>query len=240
MNNEGLLNFLNKTKKGRGLKETAKALIYGRDDYPPNVRKFMADNKYKKIVNIKVGKIPIEALTKEKGDLLTFGKYSQVLKNHNLDNLYHDWLELELDDGKKYKLEKNEVVTVKPYSDEIVKNAQYMDVPFNNNIRVNKFLKVPLIKKGKDFLRYDVTGSNCQDFVKIILNESKIDDKKIDDFVKQPTEGIFREKEFKVPIAISNAITNVAEKLNIIKDGAGKRNNIRNDIRNDIRNNKKK
>lgn len=229
MEKEGLLNYINNSYinnnsnlQGRGLKDTVKALVYGRDDYPPHVRQFIKDNKYKQIKKIKVGKSPIEALTKEKGDILTFGKYSQVLKKNNIDDLYHDWLEIELDDGKKYIIEKNEVISVEELKQKY-KNPQYLDVPITNNIRVNNFLKKPLAKKGKDLLKYNVTDNNCQDFVQTVLNESKVNDKKIDEFVKQPTKGIFEEKEFKVPIIVSNVITDIAEKINIIKEGAGRK-----------------
>ena len=78
-----------KVQKGKGIIDTAKALLFGRTKLPPQVRKILEKYGDKEIDYIQVARNPLATTTKMALDAVSFGSFSKRAKKLPYDELYH-------------------------------------------------------------------------------------------------------------------------------------------------------
>ncbi len=78
-----------KVQKGKGIVDTAKALLFGRTQLPPQVRKILEKNGNTEIDYIQVARNPLATTTKMALDAVSFGAFSKRAKKLPYDKLYH-------------------------------------------------------------------------------------------------------------------------------------------------------
>ncbi len=134
------------------------------------------------------GNIPIRTLSIIRSPLkdimlgalnkLSFGKFEELQKKHNLPVLYHLSLVAGLETGENIIIEKNEVVHVDLLKKEnrIDSTTEYMDVPVNKTITLTDMIDKTIKLMGNErFFDYDGLGvdgkaNNCQNFVLGLLS----------------------------------------------------------------------
>jgi hypothetical protein len=173
-------------------------LIYGfgwrhlflgpRKTVPPQVRAFLKDHEGRSVVGITVGKAPISSLSRKVVNALTFGNYNKRLKAKGYDAGNHAYMVVTLDDGSKYKMEKNHVVEIAPagaksYWDKIDKSSH--DTPLDERelqvtqpIPLGTFMSngekyASTGDKQHEFWKYDPVNANCQYYVDDLVSGNK-------------------------------------------------------------------
>ena len=99
------------------------------------------------------------------------------------------------------------------------KDAESKLVKVNKSLTLNTVMANTKKKMGRKFLPYSAYNNNCQDFLMAILKSNKLGNQTIYKFVKQNTTSIFKTNP--VFTGITNFITDLGAKINILKEGAG-------------------
>jgi hypothetical protein len=203
---------------------------------PPNIRKWLEKNGNEKIEKISVCRKPVQKAIKKVLDIISFGKFSKSLKGLHYDDIFHLYIYITID-GTSYRIEKNEVVTIK--KDNRIMKEDCIDISlmissksgiqFSSNagnkqlkkrkIRLNKFMQ-----RGENyqsnFWAYNPKGNNCQNFVESLLVSNKLI--KIGDeqhkFIKQDSEAIFKNNP-KYLAKFGKTLTDIAAVFDIFKEG---------------------
>jgi hypothetical protein len=205
---------------------------------PPKIRKWIKKNGDKKIQKISVCRKPVQRAIKKVLDIISFGKFSKSLKGLHYDDIFHLYIYITID-GTSYRIEKNEVVTIK--KDNRVMKEDCIDISLmkssksgiqftwdgenineelkKRKIRLNKFMKKGE-KYQSNFWGYNAKGNNCQNFVESLLVSNKLI--KIGDkqhkFIKQDSEAIFK-KNPKYLAKFGKTVTDIAAVFDILKSG---------------------
>ena len=87
------------------------------------------------------------------------------------DKVYHNSLIFTLENGKKYKMEKNAVVEYFPVSGPD-KGAKVIDVPLNGKELTLKEMVDNAAKDNADMWKYRADSNNCQQFTRDIIERN--------------------------------------------------------------------
>jgi hypothetical protein len=220
--------FYNKKKMGllpgAGLPNNlkiAKAVILGRQDYPPKVRNILKKYGNEIIVSYKLKRTPVSKLLTTALSTVSMGEFGSRLKNSDYDELFHLFLEMTTQSGKRISVEKNEVIVmnVSPPSrpKEEVENIT-SNIP--SGLTINSLMNNTRKRMGDSkFFNYSAKSSNCQDMILNILMSNNIGDISDRNFVKQDTDFLFENLPYLRKI--SNTITTIGARANVLTDGAG-------------------
>jgi hypothetical protein len=72
----------------------AKAVIMGRNDYPPKVRNIFKKYGNEIIVSYKLKRTPVSSLITTALNVVSFGEFNKRFKNSDYDELFHLFLEM--------------------------------------------------------------------------------------------------------------------------------------------------
>ena len=230
ISNIPILQKFSKKIKGSGLIDKiksgvkiVKALITGRDDYPPAVRDFIKSHENNKIIKIRVAKAPISKVISKLGNVASLGELNKDMKKYSYDDLFHLWLEFTLDNNKTYTTEKDEVIKIREggnlYSDR--EKNDFMDVKLKQPINIVDFFYKPLKAEGKKLLEYSAEKYNCQHYVISLLKYSNLDTPELHKFVLQNVFEMLNDKKYSFHKKVAKLITKLGEKIDIVRHGAG-------------------
>ena len=156
------------------------------------MRSFINREGNKSIKSMYVARQPVHSGIQKFLDVLSFGNYSKRKKKLGYDDVYHNYLIVELENGKKYKIEKNHVVETREASKSDLSNEKYLVPLLDRDIKLDKLIG-NAAKDDSKFWRYDPANKNCQWFVQDVLENNGLDrnitDKKAKEVVK-PQDGI--------------------------------------------------
>jgi hypothetical protein len=169
---------------------------------------------------------PIQSTINKALDFITLGKWNEVRSKYAYDKLFHLGLEVEVktsasnDFTRRYTIEKNEVISVKP-SKATTEQTETVEVPLNGGGHtINGLLKGGQSVLADKFFTYDAFTNNCQDFIMAILLGSGLGTPSLYNFVKQPVDKLLTElPEYTAPVA--RAITDTAGAIDTILYGRG-------------------
>ena len=198
----------------------AKALILGRNDYPPKVRNILKKYGSEVIVSYKLKRTPVSKLLTTALSAVSMGEFGDRLKNSEYDELFHLFLELTTANGKRISVEKNAVINM-DVSPSTRPNEEVEDIVSNipPGLTINDLMNNTNKRMGSSFFNYSAKSNNCQDFIINILNANNIGDESDREFVKQDTDHLF--KNLPYLRKISNTVTTLGAKVNVITEGAG-------------------
>jgi len=211
------------SKKGKGLLDTAKALWYGRDKLPPNVRKIMEKHGNDEIDYIQVARNPLASSTKLALDVASLGTFSRdakkLMKEKSYDSLFHLYMVITLKNGKNILTEKNAQINMEYKG--VRRDATSKLVSVNKKLSLNTLMANTKKRMGAKFLPYDGFKNNCQSYIISILKANNLGNETIYKFVKQDTSGIF--KTSPIFAKVTRLVTDLGAKLDILKQGAGQK-----------------
>jgi hypothetical protein len=169
-----------KNQKGEGvisdtydaIKRRVNAIREGPSGAPSSrLKKFINENN-NKIVSVQLGKKPIIKPVHKFLDAVSFGRFSKKAKELNYDSVFHNYLIITLDNGKKIKLEKNAIVEYKPAKESDFKH-EIFDIPLNGKeLTLTEMINKASDGKGKDFWKYSADRNNCQEFTRSMIVEN--------------------------------------------------------------------
>lgn len=215
---QGLLDLAKKTIGV--VKDTASAIIYGRKDFPPNVRSILDEYGDKIITGITLGRTPLGKPMMSALQIASGNTFAQKLSNTPYDKLFHLFICLDFS-GKKVMLEKNEVINAKigcrlPKDTE-TRVITSSDIP--SGLTLSGALKKTQDRMKGKFFPYSAYDNNCMDFIAEFLRANNLGSEADISWVKQETKVLFEGNERLRKIV--NTITDIGARVDVLKQGAG-------------------
>lgn len=160
---------------------------------PNNIDKFMKTQGHKQMVHFKVCRTPVNKIVQKVLNMMTRGKIDEVKKKYNYDDMYHLYVIITFSDGKRYELQKNQIVEIKPYSGKTQTNSTCKESNVNGYV-FNDIMKKLEKKYPNTLYLYEGWSSNCQDFLNKFTLESRIN---MTDFIMQYWKDPFEKKHMR-------------------------------------------
>lgn len=203
------------SKKGSGLFSYIKSKVSkfhsalrGR---PKALNELMNNTQGVGVLNITVCRKPINSVFQKVMNVLSLGKVNERLEKEKYDALFHLYAVFSLGNGETWLIEKNERVTVNRGNRN---NTDCEPTLFLNDGKDIKTYIENLEKLGvANIYEYNSTTSNCQDFIKKLLNSNGIG--AYDKFILQNVANILPD----VVKNFSKLLTDVAAVGNVIING---------------------
>ena len=148
---------------------------------PQNVKTALNKIGTNKIISARIGRTPVQAIIQ--GALKT-------VANVPYDDLFHLFIELTLDNGQKWVLEKIERINLVK-EDRTKKAGAEFTSSFPVNKSVDEVFQNTRNRMGEKFLPYQSASNNCQYFIMGVLDGNGLNNSERTAFVKQDTKAIF-------------------------------------------------
>ena len=200
----------------------AKAVLLGRNDLPPKVRNILKKYGNDIIVNYTLKRTPVSSLLRSALSAVSLGEFGKRYKESDYDDLFHLFLELTTQSGKKIIVEKNEVINLEVSQPARPKEEVEDILNFPTGLTIKQLLQNTKERMGQsDFYNYSAKDNNCQHFIINILDANNIGDESDREFVKQDTDFLFENLDFLRKF--SNTVTTIGARVNVLTTGAGKK-----------------
>ena len=148
---------------------------------PKSVKNALNQIGDKKVISARLGRTPVQAVIQ--GAL-------KVVANVPYDDLFHLFIELTLDNGQKWVLEKIERINLVK-EDRSKKQGAEFTSSFPVNKTVDELFQNTKNRMGDKFLPYQSASNNCQYFIMGVLDGNGLNNSERTSFVKQDTKAIF-------------------------------------------------
>ena len=201
--------------KGSGLSEIAHSLWYGRTDLSPSIKLLLKKEGDIPIRSMEIYRNPITEVFKTVANLISLGQFNKNMKQAELDDLFHLKLVVELTNGYKTSIEKEEEIKMKQ-NPHTASKTEKLKVSIPEGLTLNSLMENTEKKMGKKFNAYEADINNCQNLVLNILRGNGLANEENEKFVKQNTSKLFDNTHLK-PIADLGILLN--RKVNIIREG---------------------
>jgi hypothetical protein len=169
-----------------------KEILDFKEIVPNNVKQALNKIGDSQIVSARLGRTPVQAVIQGALKLVASVQY---------DNLFHLFIELTLDNGQKWILEKIERITLVKEDRSKKAGAEFTaSFPANPNgstgyggvpLSVNELFQNTKNQMGDRFLPYQSASNNCQVFIMGVLDGNGLNNSERTAFVKQDTKAIF-------------------------------------------------
>jgi len=202
------------------VEDYGKAVIYGRMDYPPKVRNILKKYGQEIVQSLTIMRTPVSKVLTGALSLFSLGKFGKRM-SRSFDELFHLFLEIRTESGKRLSVEKNEVINMDLNPAKRDK-TEVKDVVNNlpQGLTIDEMLNKTEEYMGKrKYFSYSARDNNCQDFIVSIFRANKIGDEQDIAFIKQDTKSLFRDLPYLRKL--SNTITDIGGRFNVITTGRG-------------------
>jgi len=124
--------------------------------------KFLEQTSGQKVVKMELGRKPLLKPVRGAMDVLSAGKFSKKAKELNYDDVFHQYMIYTLEDGSKWKVEKNAVVEHKPATKEDYQNEVF-DIPLKGkDLTLKQMIDTASTGNETGFWKYRAGSNNCQ------------------------------------------------------------------------------
>jgi hypothetical protein len=175
-----------------------------KDYVPTNVKNALNRIGDKQVVSARCGRTPVQAVIQGALKLVADVPY---------DDLFHLFIELTLDNGQTWALEKIERINLVK-DDRSKKQGAEFTSSFPVNKTVNELFENTRNKMGSRFLPYQSASNNCQVFIMGVLDGNGLNNSELTSFVKQDTKSIFKDNP--VLRKFANTLTDIGGYANAI------------------------
>jgi hypothetical protein len=179
-----------------------------KENVPESVKNALNKIGDNNIVSARLGRTPVQAIIQ--GALKT-------IVNIPYDDLFHLFIELTLDNGQIWILEKIERINLVKENRSSKKGAEFTS-SFPVNKTVNELFINTKNKMGSKFLPYQSANNNCQIFIIGVLDGNELNNSERTSFVKQDTKSIFKNNPALRKFA--NTLTDIGGYANAIMQSA--------------------
>lgn len=163
------------------------------------------------ITQMQIIRKPVEEYVKILLQGISKGSYDDAVKNSPYDKMFHLSMRL----NGKYRLEKNEVISLSHAAANLDDGAEFVRVAIPRGEDQPPITIRSLLEKTKEhmgplaFTDYNARSNNCQDFVMAVLNANGLCTEMLESFTHQNAETIFQGMPGVVS-SIAETLTDVA------------------------------
>ena len=172
----------------------------------------------KRILGITLKRTPVSGLLTGALNVFSGGEFGRRQKLKDYDELFHLFMEFNLDGGKRITLEKNERITMTINAPNRPNTEVERVSPIPTNLDLNTIIAKTKDRMGdKAFFDYSAKDNNCQDFLVNVMKANNIGNADDMTFVKQQTQELFRD----MPRLrkLSNTLTSIGARGKVILEG---------------------
>jgi hypothetical protein len=170
----------------------------------------------KTIVSAEVVRSPVQSIVQQAINFVSGGEFKKAIADKPYDDIFHLMIVLTLEDGKKYSLEKNAIITLRPTKG---RSGESMSVSVPAGLTLNKALEKTAEAMGDAYATYSARDNNCQDFILAFLKANGMGDAKDYTFVKQDVKTLFGKTDFLRKF--TNTVTDIGAKVTTLIEGEG-------------------
>ena len=188
---------------------------------PPKSRQLLERIGDEPITTMQIIRTPIESYINKALNLLSLGKWDQVVKEMGYDKLFH----LSIFLNNKYVFHKIETPTLSQ-ENPIRQNSELKNVNISSlrNNSISKFIDETRRYMGdENFSRYDPAYLNCQHFITAALSANNVITPELNTFINQDAIQIFQ-KLPKYVKDVATTITDIGARVNRAIQGEGVKN----------------
>jgi hypothetical protein len=184
----------------------------------PKFRKFLKQYGKSSIVKISICRAPVISFAQKALNITSLGAWERAKTKIDQNDIYHLCMYLTFDNGKTYRIEKNEVITVEKTSK---MKGDCIDVSMNGRkIQLNNFIENSRKHDPLTFYLYSSKTNNCQLFVANLMKYNNLLTREIKEFVLQDTVKLFEQLPSFIE-KVANVTTNLAARVDILIHGRG-------------------
>jgi len=196
--------------------------VTGRGDQgSPHVRNVLKETENVPIVRAAVCREPVKSSIQKILNVVSFGAFKKKVNSLGYDQVYHLFLHVGLQNGNSYRIEKNEVVTISSGGPPSGMGSACQNVPIRGTYSINDMFNKGIQGVGEhDFWHYDFASTNCQHFVRTLLNGVRWLTPELQKFIMQDAGELVKT----VPSVFKkfgNFLTNLASKFDVLFHGRG-------------------
>jgi hypothetical protein len=180
------------------------------------VRNFLKKVGDMPIVSAEVLRSPVQSIVQAALNAVSLGSFKKEMKEKPYDDIYHLFLIVTLENGKKVSIEKNAIITIMYAKD---RKGERMPVSVPSGLTINKALEKTEQAMGDLFATYSAKNNNCQDFILAFLKSNGMGDEKVYAFVKQDVGSLFGKSDFLRKF--TNTVTDIGAKVSTLIEGEG-------------------
>lgn len=157
------------------------------ENLSPKSVKFLKANGDTVITKIRVEKKPLDKGVNTLLNTISLGTFQKAKKDLDYDEMFHLYMVI----NDKFVIEKNELLNMGTYTTDA--NSQSMDVPnIPDGLTINQLVEKGQKAMGADFQKYDAFSTNCQDFIKRVLDANGLLTPSLKDFIMQDAVGVLK------------------------------------------------
>ena len=146
------------------------------------------------IVQIQVARTPLEGYITGFINVISFGKFKEMLKKRGFDKLFHLFMICKLENGVNILLEKNEVITIVEHNKPFTENTDYIDILPPDGLTINEMVNTAQQEMGNDaYFSYDPFKNNCQVYIAHLLDGVGLYDEDAKNFIMQDVSELYQD-----------------------------------------------
>jgi len=187
-----------------------------RENAPPSIRKWLEQNGDKKIIDITICRTPVQSYVTKSLNYLSFGRFEEIKKNLKYSDMFHLYMFIKLDNGKTYRIEKNEVARLTE-TNKIDGESKHVRI---KSFNLSEFINNGFNMQPSNFWLYDPKLNNCQTFIKSLLDGNHINNNELNSFVLQDAVKIFEHLPAYLT-TVARKTTDLASRADILVNGKG-------------------
>ena len=207
----------------KGIKERVHAVFKGPRKGPTRrFQNFLDTTGSQRIKSIQVSRKPILSGVHKVLDMISMGNFSKKARELKYDKVYHSYMLVEMEDGSRWKLEKNHVAEVFPAKPSDYENELHQ-IPLERDLSVKDTI-AKASHRDERFWQYNSRQDNCQMFVKEMIEDNGLQptDPAAVDMLKPQDAGTLIDSLG--PVAhLPKIITDAAAHMDHVYYGAGHR-----------------
>lgn len=194
----------------------AKYLLGNRQHKSPKLEAFLKRFGNLRIVEMRIGRKPLQKALIALGNIGTLGAISSRVKQLGYDNVYHLFMWIRLENGSSWLFEKNQVIQINSVPSDM-SSVQFLPVSLREPLTLNLVFErldktIPLDR----LYIYDISSFNCQRFVLDVLTVNGLVNPKLQEFIYQNAGELLKENWLRTS---ARSATDLAAKLSVVIKG---------------------
>ena len=177
--------FLTRIKQNRFVPDFIKKRIHTapRETEPARFKKLVEEQGQSKIKSITIGQEPVIAPVQKFLNVISLGKYNSVKRRLKYSDVVHEYANIELENGKTYRVETNAVAAIKQVDSPKSGSGKHIEIPLSSrpggpkkDLNLNTFINNASgpqgTKENRSFWQYSSRDANCQQWQEKLLERN--------------------------------------------------------------------
>ena len=197
-----------------------------RDDYAPSIRNYLKSHGSDVINGLTIFRAPVPDIFGTILNVVSFGQFKKLVDDKGIDKLFHLYLKVSFVNTPPIKVEKNDVIAIKPWKDSDDKGEHLVvEIPHGKVMTLNDFLNNAKAMLGNNYFKYDAfnalngKGTNCQGYIDSLLSSNGLLNSSYHTFIFQDLADLAKQ----LPSAnfVAKSVTNLAGRVDTFLHGKG-------------------